>query len=222
MDPTTDSRQVAGRGDAMKTFGSLLLALSMAACGGEAISGADPETTPAAGGSGAIGGTGATGGATAGTGAATGSTGGASSGGSAGAGAACVPQENVSWPPLEPACEHLWVLDVSNPTLTDPDGDGVVSPGDTIMIHVDLAEVAGYGWNMYPGVEFTSDHPGVSVTWNDWYYAIFACQTHAAGATVIVGNDVAPGSHVTITARVAMLGSECPSANAIQIPLTIQ
>jgi hypothetical protein len=75
---------------------------------------------------------------------------------------------------------------------------------------------------MYPGVAFESDHPGVSVKENDWYYAIFACQTHTASATLVVSGDVAPGTQVTLTARVAMINQECPDAYAIEIPLTIQ
>jgi hypothetical protein len=215
----------------MKILGSMLSILFLAACGGEAVSGSGHEPTPGAGGGfatgGSAGGTSSTGGAgSAGSAGAT-SSGGASgtpgSAGAAGTGAAeCVPQEDVSWPPLEAACEHLWVLDVSNPIVIDQNGDGVVSPGETAEIRVELSEVAGYGWNMYPGVDFTSDHPGVSVKWYDWYYAIFACQTHPAGANVVVAKDVAPGTQVTITARVAMLGAECPLARSIQIPLTIQ
>jgi hypothetical protein len=71
-------------------------------------------------------------------------------------------------------------------------------------------------------VAFSSDHPGVSVKEDTWYYAIFACQTHPTFATGVVASDVAPGTVVTITARVAMLGNVCAEANAIEIPISIQ
>lgn len=219
--------------DVMKTALGLVLALSLAACGGEAISDSEPQSAAGAGGGAGTGGTGAAGGS-AGSNSTGGSTAvGGSGGGTAGAGAVggasgaggteCVPQPEVQWPPLgQSECEHLWVLDVSNPTLSDASGDGAVSPGETVLIHVDLDETAGIGHSMYPGVQFTSDHPGVKVTYNDWYYAIFACQTHPASGTVEVASDVAPGTVVTITARVASLNTECPDANSIEIPITIE
>jgi hypothetical protein len=119
---------------------------------------------------------------------------------------------------MEATCEDLWVLDVSNPTVSDQSGDGVISPGETLDVRVDLNEIAGYGWNMYPGVDFKSDQPGVSVKWNDWYYAIAACE-RIAGATAVISTTF-HGTQVTITARVACNTSVRPPTDPD--PLTIQ
>lgn len=218
----------------MKTFVThSLLALMLAACGGESISDTSAGATGGNGGTVAAGGNGGSGaisgnggsGSNGGSGGAGGSAGSAGSGGAQGgsggtAGAACVPRE----PPPEPSadgCEDLHVLTVSDPTLEDASGDGALSPGETATLQVNLNEVAGLGFNMYPGVAFESDHEGVNIHENDWYYAIFACQTHPASATIEVSPEVAPGTQVTLTARVAMLGQECPDTYAIEIPLTV-
>jgi hypothetical protein len=213
--------------DTMKTSASLFLVFSLAACGGESISDHDPQITPGSGGGTAGGAPGSSGsGGSAGT-ASAGAPGGGGSAGNGGGSAGsdpgeCVPQDAVMWPPLDAQCEHLWVLGVSNPKLIDQSGDGVVSPGESVQIHVDLNEIGGLGFNMYPGVEFTSDHPGVSVSHNDWYYAIFACQTHPTSATAVISSDVPAGTQVTVTARAAMLNEVCPDAHSIKITLTIQ
>jgi hypothetical protein len=144
------------------------------------------------------------------------------SGGSAGAPTrACVPEEDPP-PQVEWTCEDLVVLTVSDPVVVDESGDGSVSPGENVVIQTKLNEVAGIGFSMYPGVYFESDNPEVTVNYVDWYYAIAGCQTLDANATASFGASLAPGTMVTITARVGMLNTDCPDAYAIEIPIQIQ
>ena len=217
----------------MKTpISTCLLALTLAACGGESIS--DPAA--ASGGSGGASGSAGSGGAVSpgGSGGAvspggsggggSGGSGGGGSGGSSGASgsagsASCVPEPGPN--PMEYTCETLSVLTVSDPFVEDDNGDGALSAGEGGTLHVRLNEVAGVGFGMYPGVSFESDAPGVSVQEDDWYYAISPCDSYDAAATLEVSPGVSPGTVVTITARVAMVNTECPNAYAIEIPLTI-
>jgi hypothetical protein len=218
----------------MKRFASLFLLLSVAACGGEAFrdgsagvagSSGEPVSPGTAGSAGrpsqSSGGSSA-GGATSGAGGLAGS----SAAGSAGTfpgdppdppAEECIPHDDFQWPPSQGQCDELWVLDVSNPRI-----EGSLAPGATARLHVDLTEVGGLGWSLYPGVEFTSDHPGVKVGYDTWYYAIFACQTLPASGTLEISPELASGTRVTITARVAMLNGSCPEAASIAVPITIE
>ncbi len=73
----------------------------------------------------------------------------------------------------------------------------------------------------YPGVNFETAAAGVTVSSGDWFYGIAACQSNPVTASIVVGGNVAPGTVVTITARVAMLNHECPDAYAIEVPITV-
>ena len=201
----------------MNKLGFLGLFVCLVGCGGESMS--DASSGGAAGSAGSAGsaGTGGSGGSggSGGAGATAGTGGSGATGGSAGAAPECVPQEQ---PPFEePTCEDLWVMQVSEPKI-----DGVVAPGSSAGVVVRLQEVAGLGFGYYPGVSFESDHPGVSVQHDDWYYAIFACASYEASGTITVASDVPSGTEVTITARVAMLNQECPEAHSIEIPIVVQ
>ncbi len=114
------------------------------------------------------------------------------------------------------------MLAVSHPVLiNDADGDGQLEVGETGSLQVNLDEIAGLGFSYYPGVIFETAAAGVTVSSNDWFYAILACQSNPVSAAIAVGGDVAPGTVVTITARVAMLNHDCPDAYAIEVPITV-
>jgi hypothetical protein len=180
------------------------LCVSLAACGGAVTSA--PE---GAGGAGAGGGA-ATGGGSA-------VTGGGSAG--AGGGGECVPQPEGTGGFMEPTCQDLGLLTVTDPTVTDDGGDGLVEAGEGATLQVNLNEVAGVGFLWYPGVIFESDNPGVTLSGQDWLYAILACQTQPLTGHATF--DVPAGTTVTITARVAMLNQDCPDAAAIEFPVSV-
>ncbi len=149
-------------------------------------------------------------------------------GGSGDAPVECVVQPEGTGGFQEPTCADLSVLAVSNPTITDDPAEGAignangqVEPGETATLRVDLSEIAGVGFNMYPGVTFTTSDVGVTVTANDWLYAIFACQVQSLAGSVAIAADVPPGTVVTIHAAVAMINSDCPDAPGIDIPITV-
>lgn len=181
--------------------------LSLAACGGEVtLASAAAGASVGEGGRGGAGGGGEGGG-------------GADAGGGGSATIVCVPQPDGAGGFTQPTCADLGGLVVAAPFVTDADGDGVVSSGESALIEASLSEVAGVGFSWYPGVLFQSDDPAVEIEGQDWYYAIFACQTHPVKAQATF--NVPSGTKVTITARVSMLNHDCPEAYAIDIPITV-
>lgn len=203
----------------LRRFSALCLVSLVAACGGHAtFDGEGAGGSAAAAGSGAAG-TGGTGaGASGGSGGSAGSAGNAGAGGSAGAAGA--PAECVVQPEEpgfeQPTCEDLDVLTVSGLVL-----EGAFIPGAAATVRVNLNEVAGHGFNYYPGVKFKSDHPGVTVSEDNWFYAVLACESYEMTGSVTVADSVAPGTKVTITAQVAMLNSDCPKAHQIALLQTV-
>ena len=142
--------------------------------------------------------------------------------GDAGGGAAeCVPKPEGTGDSGEPTCEDLARLALSHPVLEDADGDGQLSAGETGYLRVNLDEIAGVGFWWYPGVIFETAAAGVSVSSNNWLYGMVACQSSPMRASITVGDNVAPGTVVTITASVAMLHHVCPDAYAIEVPITV-
>ena len=148
------------------------------------------------------------------------STSSASGGTGVGGSAACVPQPDMTGTFEQPTCADLAVLAVSNAVITDAGGDGNVSAGETAVIQVSLAEIAGLGI-VYPGVVFASASAGVTVTSDNWRYSIGPCEIDQMSAELTVASDVPAGTVVMITARAAMLSSECLDAPAIVIPITV-
>jgi len=210
----------------LRRLSVVVVAAVLGACGGKAADdGVEPGTGGAAGAGGSVaaGGAVAVGGGTS-VGGASGS--GGSGGGSAGSGGSgggeCVPKGDGWNSDPNPGCDDLDVLAIESPTLVDDGGDGSVSPGEGFSLKVVLREVAGVGFGMYPGVKFESDQPGVSVQENDWYYGIFACASYDASAKGQVDASVKPGTVVTLTARAAMLNTDCPGAPALKIQLTVK
>ncbi|MBK9002075.1 MAG: hypothetical protein IPM35_40640 [Myxococcales bacterium] len=201
----------------------VVVAAVLAACGGKASHDAEE---PGTGGSTATGGSSAVGGASAGGSAGVGggvaSGGSTAVGGSGGSGGECIPEGDGWNSDTDPTCEDLSVLAVHEPVVADGGGDGDVSPGEAFELKVALSEVAGLGFGWYPGVKFESDHPGVTIQENDWFYGIFACTSYDVGAAGKVDSSVAPGTVVTLTARAAMLNTECPSAPALKVQLTVK
>lgn len=111
------------------------------------------------------------------------------------------------------------MLAIDSPSVT---GDGSVSAGDAFDLKVVLREVAGVGFGWYPGVTFESNHPGVSISGPEWFYGIFGCTSYDVGAQGKVDGSVKSGTVVEVTARVAMLNEDCPSAPSIKIQLTVK
>lgn len=185
----------------MKTLGMIVMGLVFVGCGGHVVA--------EDGGSGGSG------------------TDNAGGGGAGGAAATttteCVVQStdpNGGW--VEPTCDTLSAMIVSNPSIQDDSGDGKVSPGETAIVTVDLHETTGVGFYSYPNVIFSSDVAGVTVTNEAMLYGIGPCDTYPMATLVTVGAGVPKGTVVHIGAQVAMLSLECPDAFAITVPLQVQ
>jgi hypothetical protein len=119
-------------------------------------------------------------------------------------------------------CDDLSVLVVANPSLAVDGGACALSPGREATLAVDLEEVAGKGFDAYPGVHFTADVPGVTVTDAFDVFAIAACQTQRSSTRVTVNAGVPRGTVAHVVAQVAMLNRSCPNAYAITVPLLVE
>jgi len=196
---------------------SAILLLATAACGEVIVSAPGDSPTPGAGGSteSIVASSSIASGVVTSASSTSGGEGGAGAGGSE---VVCVPQPEGSGGFTEPTCEDLAVLAVSHPVLDDA---GQLEVGKTAYLHLNLEEIGGVGFNFYPGVLFETTTAGVTVSSNDWFYAILPCQIDQVIAAITVDNNVAPGTVVMITARVAMLNHDCPDAYSITIPLMV-
>ncbi|MEZ4222113.1 MAG: hypothetical protein R3B13_14355 [Polyangiaceae bacterium] len=200
----------------------------LAGCGGQAMDdGAAGAGSGGAAGGGSAGaaGLGATGGSAGAAGGAGGGSAGVGAGGvssSGGGGGECVPKGEGWGHTVEPTCAELDVMAVSSTQLSDDSGDGSVAPGESFHWDVVLAEVAGEGFGLYPGVKFESDNPAVTIAEDTWFYGIFACDSYATGGSGKVGANVAPGTVVKLTARVAMLNQDCSAAPSTSLEFVVK
>lgn len=110
---------------------------------------------------------------------------------------------------------------LEQPVVTDADGDGVVSPGEDATVHVSWRETLGTGINAYPGVKFSSTNDGMSVIGDDFRYAALPCHTDRFSTRVSVSPDTPVHTRVTVTARVATLGDECPTGDSLDIVFSV-
>lgn len=193
-----------------------LASLSLAACDGSVIT-ADAAASGAAATSGAgTGGSAGAGGGSAGEG-----------GGSAGAGGSvpCVPEPPQPFDPdagvMKATCADLAMMTVRNPVLHPEGDDDALSAGESAILHVDLEEIAGKGFFWYPEVKFSSDTPGVSVGAEFPLYGIAACQSVPASTSITVAPGVPKGTVAHVSAKVGMLGADCPGSPAISVPIAI-
>lgn len=148
----------------------------------------------------------------------------ASGGGGAGAGGApsCMPVTAGAGGFVEPTCADLGVMTVTTPSLTDDSADGKLSYLEKATLTVQLNEVAGVGFNFYPGVRFTSESISIPAPDNAWFYAILPCQSNEASTPIELLTDLPKGTIAHVKAQVAMLGADCPEAPFIDIPIQIE
>jgi hypothetical protein len=205
----------------------LAFSLPLVACGGSVD---DDGENPAAGGTGGAVSTGGSGGSTGGSGGATtGGSGGATTGGSGGVATGgtggtpeCFPAAGGTGGFVEPTCEDLGGLTVSDPEIIESDGDGVVSPGETLLLRVSLNEVAGVEMMYYPGVIFTTDNPLAKAGNEGWLYGIFACTSMQIDSSFVLDPSIPSGTVVNVTAHVAMLHEDCTDTDAITFQVEVK
>lgn len=147
-------------------------------------------------------------------------------GGSGGAPSGCVEQPAGTGGFKETTCDDLSVLTISNPLINDNEnvggnGNGQVDAGEKLVLWVDMTEVAGVGFNMYPSVVFSSKDPGVTLSSDNGLYAILPCQQVSLAGHAQISLYVTPGTVLTVRAQAAMLGAECPDAPYVDIPITV-
>lgn len=171
--------------------------------------------------SGGAAGAGATAGAAGSAGSAGSATGGAATGGSATGGAGGATEECVERTGSggfgQAECSDLERLVVRNPQLDPADG---VASGSKGTFRVDLTDVSGYGFNFYPGVDFETDTPGVTVS-DEQFFAVLPCGTNQTYSNVEVDSSVPAGTEVTITATVMMLNEQCSDTDSVSYKFTV-
>jgi hypothetical protein len=119
-------------------------------------------------------------------------------------------------------CADLSFLALSEPSLSVDGGDCALTPGGTATLDVMLREVAGRGFDAYPGVICTSDVPGVTFSGGPDLFAILPCQMVHESCGIAVGSSVATGTVVHVVVQAAMIARSCPNAPAITVPLLVR
>lgn len=192
-------------------IGAACVVLSLAACGGSVVEGPSDTST----------GSGTT---TTSETFTTGSTGSFSGGGGAGGATKCTPAEGGTGGFVQPTCDDLAVMNVTNPLLVDEGGNGKLKYGESAKVTVKLNEIAGVGFNFYPGVRFSSDSDALSIPApdNSWFYAIFPCESYDASADIKLYMNMPKGVVMYVKAQVGMLNADCPDAPSIFIPVEIE
>jgi hypothetical protein len=117
------------------------------------------------------------------------------------------------------SCADLKALVVSNLVVG---GDGFASPGQIVPLQLLLSDTTGKGFNWYPGVVLEADRLDVTFTFDDWRYAILACDSVPLKALATFAATVPIGTTVHASARPASLNAPCPDAPAFPFTVTVR
>lgn len=144
-------------------------------------------------------------------------TGGAGEGGAAGSPADCKQA-------IDQQCLYDRQMRLGLPTVSDDDGDGdgLIEPGETIVIHSELQNLGPDAHNLYPGVAFTVSHPAVRPASGGWHdlFAVFAGDSQPFELSFKLPFGVAAGTIIAIT--LVPSGLNAHSACTCQHPLVIE
>jgi hypothetical protein len=134
--------------------------------------------------------------------------------------APCMP---LDAPPqfTEGDCHQLDSLVLDAPKITDADGDGIVSAGETLTLSVEWHETKGIGVNLYPGVQFFQLDDARTPVGADWRYAAAACETLRLSTPMVAPSGARPGTAYRVRAQVSELAGACPNAGAIDLSFSI-
>jgi len=136
--------------------------------------------------------------------------------------APCVPLENS--PSFKNNdCHQLDTLVLENPKVIDANGDGIVSPGETLTITMDWRETKGITANNYPQATiFLEDaaHTGIG---GYSAYAVLACQTLLATGTMVVPQDAPLGTVYKVKGQSTLLSSAvtCTDAPSLEFSFAV-
>lgn len=143
-------------------------------------------------------------------------------GGGAGGGVVCTPVQGGSGGFMQPTCDDLKVMAVTTPLFADEGGNGKLAFGENGKVSVKLSEIAGVGFNYYPGVRFSSDTVSIPAPDDNVFYAILPCDSYQATAQIQLLENAPSGVVTYVKAQVTMLNADCPEAPSILIPVEIE
>lgn len=133
----------------------------------------------------------------------------------------------VYYPDLEQKqCETLeGYVSVHDAVVVDSNGDGRASPGERLRISVTFSEVSGMGYVAYPGVDFQTLDPGITLDRAGFdgpgSYWLGGCESISGVVDATLSPTLEPGSLVHVVARAASLNQDCPNAAELVIPITV-
>ena len=120
-------------------------------------------------------------------------------------------------------CPVTRQLELSEPAVVDGDGDGLVEPGEDVMLDVTLANPGPSSQDWYPGVVITSDHAGITASGpTPWLYAIFPETAERLSAGFHVDAGVAAGTRVRFTLAAAALHVRCRNVPTLEYSIIVQ
>lgn len=198
-------------------FSILTFTLALAACGG-GVDDSDGEPSGSTGGQGgdAPGGAGASGGA--------GLQGGGASGGAGangGAGAEGGSGGTGGDRPVTEVCAAMQLVTVSDPELTDENGDGEWSAGEAGTLTVTLSSPSDNFF--YPGISVS--HATADVTPNpaeNWLFGLSANEPSALQVGFEAGAALPAGTVVELEAQVVSINEPCAGLDSLTFSVTIE
>jgi hypothetical protein len=120
-------------------------------------------------------------------------------------------------------CAMTRQLQLSEPRVTEADGDGRVEPGDDITLTVTLDNPGPLDHNWYPGVQVVSNDAGVTpLGYGDWLYALAAHHSASLSSGFHVDGSMVPGTVVRFVLSAAALNVRCHGVETLEYSILIQ
>lgn len=122
-------------------------------------------------------------------------------------------------------CAMTRQLQLSQPGVTDADGDGRVEPGDDITLTVILSNPGPLDHNWYPGVRMVSNDAGITglgVVDGDWLYAMFAHTSASLSTGFHVDGNMRPGTIARFILSAEAINVHCEGVATLEYSILIQ
>jgi hypothetical protein len=96
---------------------------------------------------------------------------------------------------------HATDFQVLNPVLIDEDQNGVLDPGESATLTVDLANVGSASFNWYPGAQIVSNSEYIEIEEyeSEWFYGIGAEDSYEHSFSITATPDTPLGATATVS-----------------------
>ena len=129
-------------------------------------------------------------------------------------------------PITDDQCTYDRQLTLAPPTITDEDEDGLIEPGEKIVIHSGLHNPGPLDHSIYPGVTFTTSHPDLQPQSSDWHdlFAMSVGQSQPFKLELELSPDAIEGSTISITIVPSGINAhpDCCGQHAVTLDLLVE